>query len=46
MWWLKIWKLKHLENGTNFFYEIKKKFLTFAPNETFLEIIIFSGGKL
>ena len=41
---LKIKKLECLENGTYFFYKMKK--LTYASDESFLEAIIFSGGNL
>ena len=39
MGWLKIQKLEYLENGTLFFYEIKK-FLICASDDTFWEIIV------
>ena len=38
MEWLKIQKLEYLENGTQFFYEIKK-FLICALDGTFREVI-------
>ena len=38
--WLKIQKFECLEDGTYFFYEIKK-FLTCASDDTFLEAIVF-----
>ena len=34
MGWLKIQELEYLENGTKFFYEIKK-YLTCASDDTF-----------
>ena len=40
MVWLKIQKFECLEDGTYFFFVIKK-FLTCASDDTFLETIVF-----